>query len=123
MPAALARFINQSGFRSSMAEFERALEKFGLGRNEVKVYLACLKLGPSTTSEIRKKTALPESTAKDNLTFLMKKGLVSRTFLKITHRYHYATTDPQKLADHVKQQLVRIQDIIPKLRALKLARR
>jgi len=105
-----------------MAEFDSTLEEFGLGGNEIKVYLACLKLGPSTTAEIGKKTVLPESTTKDNLAFLMAKGLVSRTFLKSKNRNQYVAADPQRLADHVKQQLARIQGIVPKLRAMRARR-
>ncbi len=102
-----------------MEDVRKILEENGLSRNEVKVYLACVNLGPSMTAEIRKKTALPESTAKDNLGFLMKKGLVNRTFLKNKNRNQYSAEDPQRLADQLKQQLARTQSILPGLRALK----
>ena len=94
----------------------QALREWGLGVNEVKVYLACLGLGSSTRAQIQKKTRLPESTTKDNLKFLREKGLVRRPALKDNYTPRYEASNPQLLVDKLNKQLAGIKAIIPELR-------
>ena len=101
-----------------MVEVNKVLEENGLSRNEVKVYLACLRSGPLSVPELRKKTGLVESTARDNFRFLIKKGLVSRTVRK-DKQVLYRAENPQVLADGLRKRVANLQAAMVKLRALK----
>ena len=58
---------------------EKLLEHIGLTKNEVKVYLALLDTGLTTTSAIIKETCINTSKVYESLERLLKKGLVSYT--------------------------------------------
>ena len=105
-----------------MVEVNKVLEENGLSRNEIKVYLACLRSGPMTVPELRKKTGLPESTARDNFRFLIKKGLASRKVRK-DGQIEYWALAPQILADGMKRRLARLQAAMVKLKPMRKASR
>jgi len=52
------------------------LEQAGLTKNESKVYLALLELGPSHAGNISRKTGLHRRTIYDTIEMLIKKGLI-----------------------------------------------
>jgi sugar-specific transcriptional regulator TrmB len=54
----------------------KPLEKLGLQETEIKVYLALLKKGLSTATQISQYTALNRSHIYDKLDILLEKGLM-----------------------------------------------
>lgn len=98
-----------------MVEVNKVLEEIGLGRNEIRVYMTCLRSGPLSVPQMRRKMGLPESTVRDNMGFLMKKGLVSRT-VRRDNLIEYHPRDPQVLANELKKRLARLQAAIAKLK-------
>ena len=63
----------------------KPLEKIGLTKNEIKVYLYLLKSGVSTTGPIMKNLGLSSSRVYASLQELIKKGLVTY-FIKTTQK-------------------------------------
>lgn len=95
---------------------EEELKEFGLTENEIKIYLALLKLRTSNPAEIAEKTGFSRSYVYDALERLLEKEMVS-SILK-NNKKHYVATDPKRLEELAKQRLEKIQSIIPKLEDL-----
>ena len=77
-----------------MEEIKKILTDLGLESNEVKVYLASLKIGTSAASIVAKQAGIPRSTACYTLENLVKKGVVTMVLRGNTHIY--TPEDPQK---------------------------
>ena len=100
------------------------LESIGLSKAEIKVYLALLKLGATTTGSLAKETDLRKSTIYDSLHRLIEKGLVSYS---IQHYVKYfEATEPERILDFVAEQKKelaereqKVQSMLPELRALR----
>jgi sugar-specific transcriptional regulator TrmB len=78
------------------------LPALGLLKNEIKVYLALLELGSTTTEPIKKKTKLSASKVYETLYRLVDKGLVS--FAIINKKRHFQATPPERLLDIIQQK-------------------
>ena len=103
-------------------ETEKILEDIGLTKNEIKIYLALLKLGQTTSWSIIKDTGIHTSKVYDGLQRLLDKGLVS--YIIISNTKNFSATDPSRLLDFLddKKRTIEnyekeIRKIIPKLRA------
>lgn len=96
---------------------QRALEQLGYPHNEIVTYLALLKMGEATVSEIARKTQLPRSTAQLVVTELQKKGLASLC-IKRTHPVWLAESPSHFLANIHQNELI-IKQILPELQALR----
>ena len=88
----------------------KALEKI-LTKNEIKVYLALLELGTTTTGTLARKSELHTSRVYESLSKLIEKGLVS--FVIKSNRKHFSASNPEELLDvldrhkkEVKEDLV-----------------
>ncbi|MBS3106646.1 winged helix-turn-helix transcriptional regulator [Candidatus Woesearchaeota archaeon] len=99
------------------------LEKAGLTRNEIKVYLALLEEGESTSGPLIRKTGINSSKVYESLGRLQKKGLVS--YVRKTNRRHFKAADPARLLDYMEEKKRRIDDekqdvekLIPQLSSL-----
>ena len=55
----------------------KILERVGLTKNEIKIYLALLELGTTTTGPLTRKAGIHASRVYESLNNLIKKGLVS----------------------------------------------
>lgn len=75
------------------------LEKMGLSKAEVKVYLTLLSLGPSPSNKIVRETDLRKSTVYDSIRRLQEKGLVSYV-IKDSKKY-FEATEPSRLVEFV----------------------
>lgn len=102
---------------------DKALEQLGLHDKEIKVYLACLKLGPSPVRKISNEVGVNRGTTHDILRSLVKRGLVSY-YHQHKHQYFIAE-DPEKLSDIVEEEHQRILEtkgrvfaIIPQLKSI-----
>lgn len=60
-----------------MRDKEKTLNEFGLPKNEVKVYIALLKLGLTSAGQITKVSGVHRRNVYDALERLINKGLVS----------------------------------------------
>lgn len=96
------------------------LVECGLTRNEARVFLTALELGPSLASTLARQTRINRSTVYAVIQTLKGKGLLS-SFEKKQVTY-FCATDPEVLIQNVeeeiahrKTQVYRLQDVIPEL--------
>jgi len=99
---------------------ETLLEKLGLTRGEIKVYLALNKLGESTIGPIGKESKVSKSKIYDILDKLIEKGLVGY-IIKAGTKY-FTANDPHmilgylsKKEDELKDIKKEINEILPQL--------
>jgi sugar-specific transcriptional regulator TrmB len=95
---------------------EETLIKAGLVRNEARVYLALLKLGTASVTEISQRSNVERTLVYGVIEKLMEKGLVS-SVVKINKKY-FEPADPQKILDLVKEREKIIEDALPELKGL-----
>ncbi|MBD3247410.1 hypothetical protein GF378_02210 [Candidatus Pacearchaeota archaeon] len=93
------------------------LGKLGLQEAEIKIYMALLKKGLSTATQISQYTALNRSHIYDKLDILLEKGLIS--FVIKNNVKYFKASDPEKILDYIKEIQTNIQDIIPDLNQIK----
>jgi len=84
------------------------LEGIGLTKSEIKVYLALLDLGSSSTGPLVKKSKVASSKIYELLDKLIQKGLVS-TYIESEVKY-FKAVDPNRLIDYVKLKRKEIED-------------
>jgi predicted DNA-binding transcriptional regulator len=102
---------------------EQILEKIGLTKNEVKIYLKLLELGLTTSGAIIKKTGIHNSKVYDGLERLANKGLV--THVIISNTKNFKAVSPDRLLDfledkknNINEEETEIKKIIPQLKLL-----
>jgi len=98
------------------------LKQFGLSEKEIKIYLALLKLGPSSVRKLAEATTINRGTVYDILKGLLKISLVSY-YHKATRQY-FVAEDPAKLVEATDNKISqlsevkeRISQIIPELKS------
>lgn len=96
---------------------EQTLLELGFSQNEVKVYLALLEKGLSTTTEIAKKTKLFRTNIYDALDRLMKKGLVS--YIVKESKKYFDVSDPKNLLILLKEKELNLQKVMPEFELAK----
>ena len=101
----------------------KPLKEAGLTDGEIKVYLALLELGISTTGPILEKSKIARSIIYRILSKLMEKGLVSHMTKEKTK--YFQAEDPIKLLEYVDQReelllenKKRIEEALPNLRQM-----
>lgn len=104
----------------------KELRDAGLTDGEISVYLALLKLGPSTNSPIAKQAGLQSSTVYYCLNSLLEKGFVS--YIQRGNRKQFIPTSPENLVrvmeerqEMLEDQKRGIQKIIPGLKKLHMS--
>jgi len=102
---------------------EKILEKIGLTKNEVKIYLKLLELGLTTSGAIIKKTGIHNSKVYDGLERLANKGLV--THVIIANTKNFKAVSPDRLLDfledkkkEISEEEKEIKNILPQLKLL-----
>ena len=88
-------------------ETELLLEEIGMTKNEIKVYLALLELGTTTSGPIIKKTGIHTSKVYDALERLAEKGLIGHIVEANTK--HFNAVSPHRLLDFLKDKKKRIE--------------
>jgi len=103
------------------------LENIGLTKSEIRVYLALLELGPSTTGKIIEKSDVASSKIYEILNKLIMKGLANY-ILRGKIKY-FEASDPTKIIDYIKTKKKEleikeneIRDLLPKLLLKKSAK-
>lgn len=96
------------------------LEEIGLTKTEIKIYIALLKLGESTTTNLIREAEIHASKVYEYLDRLISKGLV--TYSIKSNKKHFSVTDPIFLKEFLKEkqnnldnQSKKIDDLIPEL--------
>jgi len=91
------------------------LKELGLTKREIKVYIALLELGSTTTGPIIKKSEVPNSKIYEVLENLQNKGLVSWIIKGKTK--HFQASNPKQLLTLLKDKQRKIENILPQLEA------
>ena len=86
----------------------RPLEKIGLTKSEIKVYLALLKLGQTTAGPIVDEAKVTRSKIYDILERLKNKGLVSYITKESTK--YFGATDPKNILHYLDEKEKEIQE-------------
>jgi HTH-type transcriptional regulator, sugar sensing transcriptional regulator len=99
----------------------KALQNIGLSDGEIRVYLALIKLGPSTTGPITNKSRVSNSKIYHILEKLLQKGIISYVIKEKTR--YYQAEDPEKIKIYVnkkekefQEQKKEIEKLIPQLK-------
>jgi len=111
-------FINETLYKTDMNT--RALERIGLTKSEINVYLSLLQLGQSTAGPIVDKAGVTRSKIYDILERLKSKGLVSHIVKESTKYFNAA--DPHNIIDYlnkkeqeIKEEKNQVLKILPEL--------
>ncbi|HLD42780.1 MAG TPA: helix-turn-helix domain-containing protein [Candidatus Nanoarchaeia archaeon] len=96
--------------------FKGILEEIGLSKNEIKVYLALLKLGKSTSWKLTAETGIQVSALYYCLDNLIKKGLVS--YIMIANKKHFQAASPEHLVQLLDTKKKQVEAILPELKAI-----
>ncbi len=89
------------------------LEKIGLTRAEIKVYIALLELGVSTVGPLTKRAGIPSSHIYPILENLAIHGLISHTIT--ANKKYFKSEDPKRLRVFLEEQKNKIQEQESKL--------
>lgn len=95
---------------------QQTIEKLLNNAEEAAVYLAALRIGEATVTEIAKEARIPRTSCYHVLAALSKRGLVS-SYPK-QKRKHYIAENPQKLLMTLKETEAALREIMPQLQAL-----
>ena len=96
---------------------EQVLQAFGLTPAEIAVYLALLRLGEATASQLSKKTNANRTFTYDRLKKLQDAGLVS-SVIKEGKKY-FKAAEPAQLLAMLKEREEQIKEILPELEQLR----
>lgn len=97
-------------------EIANELKKMGLSEKEASIYLACLRLGPASITEIAKISGLKRPTVYLIIDNLLEKDLVHRSVKG--KRIYYLATKPENLISLLEGKISLIKNILPNLEAL-----
>jgi len=95
---------------------EQELKEFGLTDKEIKVYIACLKLGTALVQDIAKKAGTYRTYTYEILKSLKEKGLVS--YVIKSGKQYFEVAEPEKLLNILKEKEQKIQKLMPQLETL-----
>ncbi len=95
---------------------ENELKEFGLTEKEIKVYLACLKLGTALVQEIAKKAGTYRTYTYEILKSLKEKGLVS--YVIKNRKQYFEVAQPEKLINILKEKESKIIKVLPDLKEI-----
>ncbi|HLC84284.1 MAG TPA: helix-turn-helix domain-containing protein [Candidatus Nanoarchaeia archaeon] len=89
-------------------------EELGFTQREIKVYLALIEIGSSTTGPIAAKSGLPLTKVYETLDKLREKGLVS--YIVVSKTKHYQASDPQELLVMLDDRKRRLKETVDELK-------
>jgi sugar-specific transcriptional regulator TrmB len=97
----------------SYEELRVVLERYGLSKNEARVYLTLLRLGSAMAGKIAKEAMMDRTSCYDSLKRLLKKGFIS--YALEANRRLFKSEDPTKLLEALKEKQEEIEKIMPEL--------
>lgn len=95
-------------------DFHTLFVELGLNSTETKVYLAGLRLGPTSVQEIAKKAKLSRTATYDAVSALQERGLIS-TFERGKKKF-FSAEEPERAVSYFKEQIGRMNDKLETLR-------
>jgi len=95
---------------------EQELREYGLTDNEVKVFIACIKLGSALVQDIARKANTYRTYTYEVLNSLKDKGLVN--YVVKNGKQFYEVAHPERLLTLLKEKEAAINKIIPDLKEL-----
>jgi len=95
----------------------KVLEKLGLTKNEIIIYLFLLKKGETTTGPIIQETKIVNSRVYESLNSLVSRGIVSYNVQK--DGKHFQAVDPKILIEKQKELAKKIQELVPELSSIR----
>ena len=97
-------------------EPEEALKSIGLSNKEIKVYLACLKLGSGTVNQISKEAGTFRTYTYDILRSLAEEGLVH--YVMKERKQFFESSNPERIIEILKEREDKIKEVLPKLKSM-----
>jgi len=94
-------------------EIEETLKELGLASEEVKVYLAMLKIGSSLASKISEETKINRSHVYQLLERLISKGFVGYVIRE--NRKYFSAVNPEKIVEIIKEREQKLKNVVPNL--------
>lgn len=85
------------------------LKKIGFTDKSANIYLALLKLGPSSVRTLAEHVGLNRGTTYDALKWMQEQGVVN--FYKKNSKQHFVAENPEKLHEMVRQQQEELQRV------------
>ena len=95
---------------------EKIFEEIGLSKNEIKVYLALLKIGKTTSLKLINETGIQVSALYYCLDNLIKKGLVS--YVMIANKKHFQAASPEQLIQLLDNRKKQLETMLPELKTI-----
>jgi len=92
------------------------LLQYGLSEKEIEVYLACLKVGSTTSNRLSELTNIRRSTVYEVIETLKKKGLVT-SYTK-NKKFYFTASEPESLIQRLKEKEDLVNKILPDLKKL-----
>ncbi len=92
---------------------QETLQEIGLSKNETKIYLALLELGPSLIGKICGKTKIHRRNVYDSIEMLKNKGFIS--LININNRNIFEAINPKKILNILEEKKQSIEQILPSL--------
>ena len=96
--------------------FEQELQTYGLTDKEARLYVAALRIGSATITELVRHTSLKRATAYLIIEELIKRGLMRR--ITLGKRVYYAPEHPRVLAAHLEEKRFALEKLLPALSSL-----
>jgi HTH-type transcriptional regulator, sugar sensing transcriptional regulator len=90
------------------------LERIGLSKNEIKIYLDLAQQDSSSALEISKRTQIHRSNTYDAIRKLIERGFISEIIED--KKKLFRAKEPEKIKDYIKQQEQEVESILPYLK-------
>jgi sugar-specific transcriptional regulator TrmB len=97
-------------------QLQTVIEQLGYPPNQAKIYLASLRTGEATVTEIAVKVRIPRTTVSQVLELMQRRGLM-HSYTKHNKRY-WVAENPDKLELILKEREEAFQSILPNLHTL-----
>ena len=94
----------------------KELEKLGFSVGESSIYLALIKIGSATVTQLAKATGRHRTHIYDTLEKLKRKGMVSEAIEE--NKKKVVATNPENILDYLKEKEEKAQKLIPKLKQI-----
>ena len=90
-----------------MEKIEKFLQSIGLGKNESKIYVTLVEIGPSSVLQLSKETKIHRSNIYESLSNLVKEGLIFKTTKEKTSIFY--ARSPESLIDYLQQKEIELE--------------
>lgn len=109
--------LNRISVFDGVMDVKEALEAIGLVDRDIKVYLACLKLGSATVNKISKEAGTYRTYTYDILRSLMGRGLVN--YVVKEKKQFFEASNPERILEILQEKEDQIKEILPTLKEMR----